>query len=318
MSIRLRINLSQPLIFGTYAPNEFNDVNWIAFQFLDLPRLLCSFCKRLGHLAEDCIELFIVTHPGMHIPQPLQLAQLEYMSDPDDNYTEEERYNVDQDEPDPDWSDWSLEVFPPTLRPSPISSDQYQSGLSFSEGEQSYEGYNQSGFNSYISLDSERTQSDEFNSWHSANSLSSNGYEAENQTSQGSLQVEDQASPLSHLSPRIPANFITSDIDPDFEMVSDSESSACNNLSGPGHKRLNPEQQNYLHISGIGSSSATHNSRRISGEDLDQWRSQYKPSKRIKCASSSLPCTSKEGNFKPDSSNSNNYISSSNSSNNYQ
>ncbi|XP_026399075.1 uncharacterized protein LOC113294919 [Papaver somniferum] len=151
-----------------------------------------------------------------------------------DNYTEEEGFNVDQDEPDPDWSDWSLEVFPPTPRPSPISSEQDQSGLSFSEGEQAFEGYNQRGFNSYMSLDSDRTQSDEFNSWHSANS--SNGYEAENQTSQGSLQVEDQASPLSHLSPRSPANFITSDIDPDFEMVSDSESSAFNSISGPGHK----------------------------------------------------------------------------------
>lgn len=170
----------------------------------------------------------------MHIPLPLQLAQGEYLSDPEDNYTEEEGFNVDQDEPDPDWSDWSLEVFPPTPRPSPISSEQDQSGLSFSEGEQAFEGYNQRGFNSYMSLDSDRTQSDEFNSWHSANS--SNGYEAENQTSQGSLQVEDQASPLSHLSPRSPANFITSDIDPDFEMVSDSESSAFNSISGPGHK----------------------------------------------------------------------------------
>lgn len=267
--------------------------------------LFCSFCKRLGHLAEDCIELFIITHPRMHIPQPVQLAPMDFMPDPHDNYSEEERYNVDLDEPDSDWSDWSLEVYPPTPRPSHVSSDQEQSAISSSEGDQAFAGYNQNGFDSYMSLDSDGTHSYEYHSWHSARSLSSDPADAEHLNLQGCIQVPERASPLRHLSPRSPTNFITSDIDPDFEVVSDADSSSPNLLSGHGYKRWNPEHQNYLHSSGICSSSATHISRKVSPEDLEQWRSLYKPCKRIKSAATDHISTSisKIDNLKSNSSN---------------
>ncbi|KAI3928825.1 hypothetical protein MKW98_024426 [Papaver atlanticum] len=196
--------------------------------------------------------------------------------------------------------DWSLEVFPPTPRPSPVSSDQQHSAISTSEGDQAFAGYNQSGFNSYMSLDSDGTHSDEFHSWHSASILSSNPSDAEHLDLQGCIQVPERASPRRPLSPRSPTNFITSDIDPDFEVVSDADSSSPNLHSVHGYKRWNPEHQNYLHSSGIGSSSATHNSRKVSLEELKQWRSQYKPSKRIKSASTghTSTSTSKTDNLK--------------------
>ncbi|RZC61919.1 hypothetical protein C5167_023663 [Papaver somniferum] len=154
MYVKLRINLYQPLVFGTRARNADDEVNSIVFQFLELPRLLCNYCHKLGHLTQHCIDIYLLTHRRRQSPPPVQLAAHQILHapppSPEDNYSEEERFNVNIDEPDPDWNDWSLEV-----HPSPNSSGQEQSALSFSGAEQAYRGYNQEGFNSFMDSSSE-------------------------------------------------------------------------------------------------------------------------------------------------------------------
>ncbi|XP_026423293.1 uncharacterized protein LOC113319236 [Papaver somniferum] len=92
---------------------------------------------RLGHLTQHCTDIYLLTHRRRQSPPPVQLAPHQILHahppSPEDNYSEEERFNLDVDEPDPDWNDWSLEV-----HPSPNSSGQEQSPLSFSGAEQAY------------------------------------------------------------------------------------------------------------------------------------------------------------------------------------
>lgn len=65
----------------------------------------------------------------MQSPDPILPPPPHNTPELEENYTEEERFNVDIDAPESDWSDWSLEV-----HPSAASSGQDQSAISFSEG----------------------------------------------------------------------------------------------------------------------------------------------------------------------------------------
>lgn len=85
MLIMLRINLSQPLVFGILAPINYHGDNWIAFWLLELPRLLCNYCNRLGHTPEDCIDFFLLNHPRMQSPDQYQIVPHEIMPIPEDN-----------------------------------------------------------------------------------------------------------------------------------------------------------------------------------------------------------------------------------------
>lgn len=295
MYIKLRINLFQPLVYGTRAPNNENGVNWIAFQFLELPRLVCNYYHRLGHLTDDCIEIYLLNHRRRHSPPPFQLApHLRLISppapppSPENNYSEEERFNVDVEDPDPEWNDWSLEV-----HPSPISSSQEQSALSFSGAEQAYRGYNQDGFNSYMASSSETTNSDDFYGWmrnyqaHTTQERERNmaaSTDEEDINMHDSVQQPAEAASQQHQIRQSRINVLTSDIEADFDLVSDDSSSSTNRPTRPSHKRANPEQQAYFQSSGIGTSSASIISRRIVSEELNQWTSQLPPAKRYKAA----------------------------------
>ncbi|RZC74085.1 hypothetical protein C5167_049567 [Papaver somniferum] len=263
-----------PLVYGTRAPNNENGVNWIAFQFLELPRLVCNYYHRLGHLTDDCIEIYLLNHRRRHSPPPFQLApHLRLISppapppSPENNYSEEERFNVDVEDPDPEWNDWSLEV-----HPSPISSSQEQSALSFSGAEQAYRGYNQDGFNSYMASSSETTNSDDFYGWmrnyqaHTTQERERNmaaSTDEEDINMHDSVQQPAEAASQQHQIRQSRINVLTSDIEADFDLVSDDSSSSTNRPTRPSHKRANPEQQAYFQSSGIGTSSASIISRRI-------------------------------------------------------
>lgn len=222
MSIRLRIDLSQPLIFGLPAPNNHHGVNWIAFQFLELPRLFCNCCNRLGHVVEDCTDIYILSQQRMQSPDSPLPPPPHNTPEPEDNYTDEERFNVDIDVPDSDWSDWSLEV-----HHSPVSSGQNQSAISFLEGDLDFEGYNQRGFNSHMSTDS---NSNNIN-------ISSSSADDSVQAAQP-IQLEEESTLPQQNHDLSPVNFLTSDIHIDFALVSDSSSSSQN--SRPMPEKIEP------------------------------------------------------------------------------
>lgn len=110
MKIRLRVDISQPLSFGTNAPNDRQTVNWIDFVYQELPRLFCSFCRRLGHVHQDCVDVFLLNQQELQIQAPPQilpqpaLQALGPFIEPeyDDDYYEEMLHNVDFEDPDPD------------------------------------------------------------------------------------------------------------------------------------------------------------------------------------------------------------------------
>lgn len=289
MRIRLRIDISQPLQFGTVAPNDKNSINRIDFVYQELPRLFCSFCHRLGHLREDCIELFLFNHQEIlnqalpqDPPQPIQqvigpFIEPEY----DDAYYEEMYHNVDIEDPDPgsDWStDWDINPFG-----SHASSGEDNSAISFLDGE----GYKQDGFHSDTSTDSERTISAAWLVEENSNFVENQGFE---QVTVSPAQTTEVQQPFS------PSIFLVSDIE-ETELLSDTDMpSSPSSYSSPALKRHNPELHTFLLNSGVGSSSGPHLSRRVSAEETEQWTALYQPAKRLKfdsidqplCASSSI------------------------------
>ncbi|XP_026387529.1 uncharacterized protein LOC113282696 isoform X2 [Papaver somniferum] len=237
-------------------------------------------CKQVGPESKistsiDLLKVDLITqfraHQILHAPPP----------SPEDNYSEEERFNVNIDEPDPDWNDWSLEV-----HPSPNSSGQEQSALSFSGAEQAYRGYNQEGFSSFMASSSEfihlqtlqvknnlHSLSLEQNrhievtikrastlSWILAPNLYAWMRNNQNHTDQGSarsrsastgekninmhnsIQQPAEVSSQQQRTQQSPVNFLTSDIEADFELASDASSISANSIARPRHKRDNPEQ----------------------------------------------------------------------------
>lgn len=68
MSVRVKMVSSQPLRFGVFGQNFFTGANCIAIQYLELPRLMYYFCKRLGHISADCIIRIILNHPRLQSP----------------------------------------------------------------------------------------------------------------------------------------------------------------------------------------------------------------------------------------------------------
>lgn len=159
MKIRLGINITQSLPVGTYAPNERRSVNWIEFIYQELPRFFCSYCHRIVHEHQDCIDVLLLNNqhmlpkaPSPALPEPVLHALGHFIeTDYDDDYYEEMIHNVDFEDPDPEWSDWGSNPFG-----SPTSSGQNKSTISFFDGE----GYQQEGFHSDSSLDSTRTISE--------------------------------------------------------------------------------------------------------------------------------------------------------------
>ncbi|KAI3880023.1 hypothetical protein MKW92_006739, partial [Papaver armeniacum] len=124
-----------------------------------LPRLFCSFCHRLGHEHQDCIDVVLLNNqhmlpqpPSPALPQP-DLHALGPFVEPeyDDDYYEKMIHNVDFEDPDPEWSDWGSNPFG-----SPASSDQNKSAISFFDGE----GYRKEGFHSDSSSEYARTISE--------------------------------------------------------------------------------------------------------------------------------------------------------------
>ncbi|XP_026398079.1 uncharacterized protein LOC113293772 [Papaver somniferum] len=159
----------------------------------------------------------------------------------------------DVDDPDTDWSDWSLEVHHSPVHPSPASSSQDQYVISLSGGEQTYAGYHQDGFNSFMSSTSKGTKSDSFYTWFRKN----NTHQSEriNESYSEEEEVEQQVhiqEPMEEIQLQqqqqgqsSPNRFLTSDIEATFEVVSDSSSDSSSNSSSrtarPGYKRVNPE-----------------------------------------------------------------------------
>ncbi|KAI3892170.1 hypothetical protein MKX03_036775 [Papaver bracteatum] len=165
-------------------------------------------------------------------------------------------HNVDFEDPDPDWSDWSSNPFG-----SPASSEQNRSAISFFDGE----GYQQEGFHSDSSSDSTRTIAE---AW-----LVEENSIPEYPINELVCLLPSQPADLQH--PFSPSIFLVSNIE-DSELISDTD------LRSPGIKRLNPEQQSSLHGAGIGSSSCPEFSRLVTSEDCDQWINIYRPAKRFK------------------------------------
>lgn len=85
--------------------------------------------------------------------------------------------------------------------------------------------------------------------------------------------------------PFSPSIFLVSYIE-ESELISDTD------MTSPAIKRSNPEQQTYLHNSGIGSSSGPDYSRRVSTEEYEQWIDLYQPAKRFKPDSTDQPTCS--------------------------
>lgn len=132
MKIRLKIDITQPLISGTNAPNDRGYTNWIDFIYKELPRLFCSHCRRLGHKRIDCIEIYLLNfqnlllQPPLEIPpQPVFRALGPFIEpDYDEDYHQEMLHNVDFEDPDPDWSDWDLfllDLLQPLIRTGLLS-----------------------------------------------------------------------------------------------------------------------------------------------------------------------------------------------------
>lgn len=132
------MNIYQPLPSGTYAPNDRRSINMIDFVFQELPRLFCSYCRRLGHEHQHCIDMYLLNHqrllpedtPQIPFHPHLQALRPFIEQERDDAYYEEMIYNVDLDDPDPEWSDWGSNPFD-----SPASSEQNKSAISFFDGE---------------------------------------------------------------------------------------------------------------------------------------------------------------------------------------
>lgn len=198
MKIRLRIDISQPLQFGTVAPNDKNSINMIDFVYQELPRLFCNFCHRLGHLREDCIELFLINHqeilsPSLpqDLPHPIQQVIGPFIDPEYDDANYQEMYhNVDIEDPDPgsDWStDWDINPFD-----SHASSGEDNSVISFLDSE----GYKQDGFHSDTSTDSERTISAAWIVEENSNFMENQGFEQVIVSPDQATEVQQPFSPF--------------------------------------------------------------------------------------------------------------------------
>ncbi|RZC78460.1 hypothetical protein C5167_002677 [Papaver somniferum] len=153
MGIRLRVDVSQPLQFGYYAPNNRYEVNRVIMRYQELPRLFCNFCNRLGHANVDRMDIFLLNHPNMQAPAHFDDLP-EHTPFPEDpfaqaSYDQEALHNIDRDDPD---SDWSLEV-----HYSQVNTSREQYVFSYTDGEGPAEGNYQFGFRSNMSTYSERT-----------------------------------------------------------------------------------------------------------------------------------------------------------------
>lgn len=129
MKTRLKIDISQPVQFGTNAPNDRRSINWIDFVYQELQRLFCSYCHRLGHEHQDCIEIYLLNHQDFlpqAPPQPLQALGPFIEPEYDEEYYQEMLHNAYFGHPDPEWSDWGSNPFG-----SPDSSEQNKSDISF-------------------------------------------------------------------------------------------------------------------------------------------------------------------------------------------
>ncbi|KAI3851299.1 hypothetical protein MKX03_028819 [Papaver bracteatum] len=138
---------------------------------------------------------------------------------------------------------------------------------------------------------SESTDSDDFYGWMRNNQNHTDQRRERNKAAstdeedinmQNSTQQPDENSSQQQQTQQSPTNFLTSEIEADFELVSDASSRSADSMAKPGHKRDNPEQQAYLQSSSIGTSSAPNISRRLDIEELHQWTSQLTPAKRYK------------------------------------
>ncbi|XP_026379427.1 uncharacterized protein LOC113274170 [Papaver somniferum] len=97
-----------------------------------------SYCRRLGHEHQHCIDMYLLNHqrllpedtPQIPFHPHLQALRPFIEQERDDAYYEEMIYNVDLDDPDPEWSDWGSNPFD-----SPASSEQNKSAISFFDGE---------------------------------------------------------------------------------------------------------------------------------------------------------------------------------------
>lgn len=257
MGIRIRIDTSRPLQFGYYTPNNRYEVNRVDMTYLELSRIFCNFCNRLGYENEDYLGYFLLNHPSMQMPvQPDDLP--EHNPFPEDPfahaaYHQEALYNIDKDDPD---SDWSLENLY-----SPINTIREQSAVSYTDGEGPGEGYLQVGFHSDMSSDSERTISE----WEVVGDDS-----VEEIASQQLNPLELPSAPATAAASPVP--FITSDIE--YDMLSDLDSasttsSPTSTLNWVSLKRQNPEQQYFLMSIDQGTSTATSNLRGVSQEDYN-------------------------------------------------
>ncbi|KAI3961897.1 hypothetical protein MKW98_022102 [Papaver atlanticum] len=165
-------------------------------------------------------------------------------------------HNVDFEDHDPKWSDLGSNPFG-----SPASSDQNKSAISFFDGE----GYQQEGFHFDSSSDSARTISE---AWLvEANNIFEDPV--------NEFMPLPPSQPAELQQPFSPSIFLVSDIE-ESELISDTD------LRSPAIKRLNPEQQSYLHSADIGSSSGPESSRIVTAEDHDQWTNIYQLAKRSK------------------------------------
>ncbi|KAI3875851.1 hypothetical protein MKX03_023774, partial [Papaver bracteatum] len=228
------------------------------------------------------------------------------------NYLEEERFNEYFEEPAPGWREWILEV-----HPSPLNSSQERSVISISRGEQDFRGYNQDGFDSFMPSDSESSNSENLYAWMRNNAMHRNeNGRASSSEEEGSESPANVHQPMEetmedHLQQHSsPTNFVTSDIEANFEVVSDYSSSSSSRTPIPGQKRPNPEQQAYLISSAIGTSSATNLSRNCSREELNRWASQSTPAKRYKSSFVELSSPNNLNQNQPNNSSTNNSIES--------
>ncbi|XP_026403902.1 uncharacterized protein LOC113299152 [Papaver somniferum] len=133
-----------------------------------------------------------------------------------------------------------------------------------------------------MSTDSERTVPDELDEWNIHDNNIHNNPVGESIAVPRRIQESEDATHVQHQISSSHVNFLTSDIDSEFEIVSDSFSSSPTSIGGPGQKRLNPEQQAFLHNSGIGTSSAHSSTRGVSNEEVQQWKALDSPAKRLK------------------------------------
>lgn len=207
-------------------------------------------------------------------PQPVQkdiapLVEPDVMGpfvepDYDDDYYQEMIHNVDRDEPDFDWSNWS---FNPII--SLVSYGQDNSAISFSGGE----GYQQNGFHSDTYSDSERIISAIWLVEENTNIIKDHYLEQESMPPAQPPLIQQ-----SHSRTR----FIVSDIK-DAEFLSDADISSPSIFPiGPGLRRQNLDQQAYLLNAGTGSSSAPSLSRRVTIDETEQWTVPYQPAKIFK------------------------------------